>query len=166
MTQEILTRETLRELLTYDLNTGVFMWAKGRYGVRLEKPAGEAPHHSGYSFISILNRKYAKHRLAFLYVLGWMPEQVDHINHIRDDNRWINLRQSHKSDNLRNKSLYKNNKSGFVGVCYEKSSGKWRAHIRVDGKRICLGRHKDKSSAIAARIEADIKYNFHPNHGD
>jgi len=106
------------------------------------------------------------HRLAFYYVLGWCPEEVDHINHVRDDNRWINLRAASKQENHRNRKLDTNNKSGFNGVTWYKNYSKWLACIGIGGKQINLGYFENKDDAIAARKAANIKYGFHPNHGE
>ena len=59
------------------------------------------------------------HRLAFLYMKGTIPEYVDHINRIRTDNRWLNLRACTSSENTLNKKLG-TNKSGFPGIYPQK----------------------------------------------
>jgi hypothetical protein len=49
----------------------------------------------GYVQIKISGKLYHAHRLAWLYVYGYMPEkEIDHINRIRDDNRIANLREA------------------------------------------------------------------------
>ena len=42
---------------------------------------------------------------------------------------------------------------------------KWRAQIRVDGKRKHLGYFDTFDDAVAARKAAEIEHNYHPNHG-
>jgi len=95
----------------------------------------------------------------------WPENQVDHINHIRNDNRWINLREVTHQENNKNCSLRVTNTSGFMGICWDTSRGLWKSQIMVDGKTKYLGRFKDKKQAIKARQEANILYNFHENHG-
>ncbi len=43
--------------------------------------------------------------------------------------------------------------------------GRWIAYIRVDRVLIRLGSFRNKEDAVAARELAEIKYNFHENHG-
>ena len=92
-------------------------------------------------------------------------EEVDHVNHVRDDNRFGNLRKASHLQNLQNQSLYKNNSSGVVGVCWYGRIKKWVARIKLNGKNKHLGCFINKKEAIRARNEGEIKYNFHQNHG-
>jgi hypothetical protein len=73
---------------------------------------------------------YMAHRLAWLYVTGRMPsDQIDHINGLKDDNRWNNLREATNKENSENLKQYSNNKTGFRGVHFHKPSGKWVARV-------------------------------------
>lgn len=98
---------------------------------------------------------------------GKIPEgmEIDHINHITDDNRIENLRLVTRKDNCKNVSMSKSNKSGVVGVSWCKRTCKWFASIRVDRKEKFLGRYDKIDDAAAARKAAELKYNFHKNHG-
>lgn len=61
-------------------------------------------HRKGYIYIKIGQRKYAAHRLAFMYMEGTWPEhEVDHINRVKDDNRWENLRRVTNLENASNR---------------------------------------------------------------
>ena len=91
---------------------------------------------------------------------------IDHINGVKTDNRINNLRLVTRSINLQNASMRCHNTSGFNGVSWHKSTKKWRAQIRVDGKSIHLGVFSNKKDAIAARIKANIKYGFSERHGE
>lgn len=160
-----LTREELRSILTYDLNTGIFRWNKTVTGyVKKGYEAGYLKSN-GYVNIKINYKDYKAHQLAFLYVLGYIPEEIDHENHITFDNRWINIFPSNRTDNCRNKPMYANNTSGFTGVTLYKKTGQWQANIRINGKQKYLGRFDDINDAIEARKQANIKYGFHKNHG-
>ncbi|WP_422109091.1 HNH endonuclease [Xenorhabdus bovienii] len=55
-------------------------------------------------------------RIAWLYVYGFMPKIIDHINRIRNGNRITNLRECDFSENARNRKIQTNNKSGINGV--------------------------------------------------
>jgi hypothetical protein len=99
-------------------------------------------------------------------MMGRFPEdQIDHINHDKADNRWINLMIVSCRDNSRNFPKYKNNTSGSTGISWHKRDKKWTASIYVDGRKVHLGAYKNKKDAIYARAAADVKYGFHLNHG-
>ena len=161
-----LTQKRLKELLDYNPDTGKF--------IRLTKPngnvnAGEVAGtlgSNGYIVISVDDEDYKAHRLAFLFMEGRFPEcYTDHKNHIKWDNRWINLRKVTQSDNCKNSSMYKTNKSGFTGISWDKQKGKWKAQISVNRKVKNLGRYNCIIEAIGVRILANVKYGFYKNHG-
>jgi hypothetical protein len=172
-----LTQEYLKECLTYDPDTGIFVWKErplnhfatsdshGSWNSRL---AGTRTIHitpAGYPSVRIARIPYLLHRLAFLYMEGEMPaNDTDHINGVRDDNRWVNLRPATKSENLRNTKMRFDNKSGVMGVFLHKRSGRWGASIR-DGKRKNLGFYEDWFEAVCARKSAEVRLGYHVNHG-
>lgn len=75
---------------------------------------------------------------------------VDHISHDTLDNRRCNLRSRTVAENCRNQRLAKNNKTGFKGVHFHKSSGKFIASVRVNWKLIRLGTHDTPEAAYEA----------------
>jgi hypothetical protein len=152
--------ETLRALIHYDPLTGVFTRRKA-WG---SKPTGSVIgglNRHGYWQISVDKRTYTAQRLAWLYMTGsWPCSDVDHINRDRYDNRFENLREASRSENLQNARRRDNNTSGYTGVSWSKSKKRWRAEIMVDGKRMYLGRFKTKEEAATARQKATVQ--FHP----
>jgi hypothetical protein len=96
---------------------------------------------------------------------GREPDMIDHVNGCRDDNRVENLRAASHSDNMRNSRRPANNTSGFAGVSYKRQTNRWVAYILVGKTRKHLGYFSSKEEAHAARVAANIKYKFHPNHG-
>lgn len=161
-----LSQSKIKELFSYDKDTGLFTRVKGRKGVKAGSIAGCINKSTGYRIISIAATPYRAHRLAFLYVTGeWPVEQVDHINGDRTDNRWVNLREANQSENLKNQGVRSDNTSGFVGVTWSKANSKWCAQIKANGKAMNLGYFTHKTEAIAARQAANLKYGYHPNHG-
>ena len=114
-----LTAERLREVLDYGPDTGVFTWKiRTNSRVKVGDVAG-ALRPDGYIQISIDGRLHRAHRLAWLYVTGESPpDQIDHINGVRDDNRIANLRLATSAENKQNLRRAKSrNKTGFLGVC-------------------------------------------------
>jgi AP2 domain/HNH endonuclease len=89
------------------------------------------------------------------------PVELDHVNGSRSDNRWCNLREATHSQNRANAQMRTDNTSGFKGVTWLKQTGKWRARIEVNGKRIHLGEYDTRERAFIAYIFAQWKY-----HGD
>jgi len=161
---ESLTQQRLKEVLHYDSESGVFTWASNRTRASKGEIAGGNDGH-GYWMICIDGVKYASHRLVWMYVYGFFPEEVDHINHIRTDNRLVNLRATDRSGNAKNISKPLNNVSGVIGVSWTKRLGKrndkWE--VRACGK--FLGYFDDFFEAVCKRKSAEFKLDFHPNHG-
>ena len=161
-----LSQKRLRELLHYNPDTGVFTWKVHRAGnAMIGDIAGYLDEDSGYIRITLDYYLHHAHRLVFVYVVGETPEQIDHINHIRNDNRWINLRPANNPLNRLTQTLRIDNSSGFTGVVWFKRYSKWRARITINGKEKHLGYFIEKGDAITARKKANIKYGFHENHG-
>ena len=159
-----LTQARLKEILKYDTSTGIFTRIHGSKGYKAGIRAGTKIN--GYISCSVDKSNYQAHRLAWLYVYGEFPDTyLDHINGDRGDNRISNLRTVTMQGNNKNLGRQKRNVSGTTGVTWDKSRKSWTAHIVVDYKTINLGRFKDLTDAVKAREEANIKYDFHPNHG-
>ena len=162
MNQDI-TQKELKEFLSYDSNTGVFIWKVSRGKASPGKIAGCLDAY-GYSRIKIRGKDYKAHRLAWLYVYGVWPEaQIDHINHNESDNRIKNLRDVDSFDNCRNRKFSSRNSSGHSGVIWHKN--RWCVQITNMGKQIYGGVYKSLCHAISARKNLELKYDFHPNHG-
>ncbi len=85
---------------------------------------------------------------------------IDHINGNALDNRKRNLRECSLAENLRNRKIHKNNRSGLKGVyCDQRRKDKpWKAQIRVDGKKVFLGSFAASAEAAAAYVTAARKY--------
>jgi HNH endonuclease len=95
MADGIITRTRLKEFLHYDPETGVFTWlVKPCRNILAGSIAGNVMNE-GYVMVKIDRKNYKAHRLAWLYVHGtFPPDQLDHINRGRADNRLCNLRLS------------------------------------------------------------------------
>lgn len=156
--------------IEYCPDTGAFTWkATNRRGF-VGKPAGCFCVRDGYIRIRIGGKLELAHRLAWNMTYPGNPltdaEQIDHINHIRTDNRICNLRKVTNTENSRNSSIGRNNTSGALGVWLDKRRNKWIAEIKVDRKKIHLGQFSELSDAVKARKSAEKAYGFHENHGE
>ena len=157
----------ISEVLTYDATTGNFT-RNIRTSNRVKKlDKCNNKNAQGYIAIVVNKKTYLAHRLAWIFTHGSIPieMEIDHINGIRDDNRIDNLRLVSSSENSRNMAIGKKNKSGVIGVSFYKSRNKWRATIMSNNKQKHLGYFGNKDDAISARKDAEIKYNYHKNHG-
>jgi len=111
---------------------------------------------NGYRKILIDGVTYSEHRLAWLYMTGEWPEQhLDHINMIKNDNCFANLRKASYVENQGN--IAGRNKTGFKGVSKTKS-GKFTAYINDIGKNRSLGRYDTAELAAEAYMSAARDY--------
>lgn len=153
--REKLTQERLRSLVHYNPETGIFTWLvssrQNKAGDQVEGPDG-----GGYLCMVIEGERYLAHRMAFFYMEGYFPENtVDHINRIKIDNRWKNLREATMQCQLRNSSVRKDSFSGIKGVVWNRFRRKWMASIGVDGESKHLGLFSDKLEAAYYRFSAE-----------
>lgn len=168
----MITAEYLRSRLRYEPETGDFYWlpkdvtlAKNRQwnGQFAGKQAGCIHPATGYVVITLSHaagrwRLYPAHRLAWLYMTGNWPAEVDHKDRNRSNNRWANLREATTSQNQANTGPQANNTSGVKGVHWSPRHKAWAARIMVGGRRLFLGFFKDKSAAAGAYADAARKH--------
>ena len=152
----------LREVLNYDPDTGVFTW---RVSTSNRAPVGSVAgwNTDGHIGIAIDGVKYKAHRLAWVYMTGEQPQfEIDHINGMRDDNRWTNLRDVPAIFNCQNqrRAQPKNKSCGLLGVCRDKRTGRWYSQICANNKVHHLGSFPTAEEAHQAYVEAKRK--LHP----
>jgi len=152
----MITQKRLNEVLDYNPETGIFVW--------IESPGGNAPAGSeagcfdthGYIVIRVDGVLYKAHRLAILYVDGYLPENtVDHVDRVPWHNWRSNLREASMQCQGRNCSMMKNNRSGVKGVAWDGFNAGWKAYITVDGKHKHLGRFDTLLDAAYTRFAAE-----------
>ena len=147
--------DELRKLLSYDPETGAFVWIAPRS--RQLKPGQRAgcKGKNGYLSIRINDKLMYCHRLAWLYMTGeWPPSQVDHVNGDRSDNRWDNLRNASNDQNQMNCKPKRDRAGHLKGAFFDKSRMRWVSHIRVNGKLMWLGRFNCPTAAHFAYCRA------------
>lgn len=149
--REPITISTARELLDYDPSTGDLRWRVGRpRGLKAGDVAGGFMQ-SGYRRISLLERVFMSHQLAWAIHHGrWPAGHIDHVNGNPSDNRIENLRECTASQNQANRKKLSTNTSGLRGVTWNRSAKKWQAGIKLHGRSYHLGLYADKNDAHAA----------------
>ena len=165
----VLSREELMKVLAYDPGSGVFTELTNRGSKKIGDASGSLTTPIGrtrYVTSWIGNKSYYNHRLAWLFIHGIWPEEIDHQDGDGTNNRIANLRAVCHQENSKNQRRRKTNKSGFTGVCWSKRAGKWQAQIQGPEVHLDLGSFDSKESAVAARLDASEKLGFHQNHGN
>jgi hypothetical protein len=151
MVDSILTAERLRELFSYNPETGLFTRLIGVRGTNAKAGCVAGTDDvRGYRKITVMKEFHRAHRLAWLYVYGeWPKYEIDHINGIKNDNRIANLRDIPRARNAENmRTPRRNNKSGLLGVTSPSGlDKKFTASICVAGKDIKLGRFDNAEDA-------------------
>lgn len=151
-----ISQEKLKSILDYDRETGVFTWKKSYCSHSIIGKKAGNKHPNGYIRIQVLGKMYRAHRLAWLIVYGYLPENaIDHINRNASDNRISNLREVSTVCNIRNTGNFSHNTSGVKGVCWSKSKNMWEPKIKVMGLTKHLGRYRDFDDAVCARLAAE-----------
>ena len=151
-------------LLTQELVHSLFEYKDGQLfrkvaprGFKVGQKVG-CVGSNGYIMTKVKNRTIAVHRLVFLMQHGYLPENIDHINGNRSDNRIENLRPCTKTENAQNQKLRSSNTSGIKGVRWYKAHKTWQVSLRVSGKETHFGYYKDIELAELVAIEARDKY--------
>lgn len=155
MAKSDLTAPELRANLHYDADTGVFTRLVASTGRRSHIGAVcGSPDRKGHIYIYVLGKRYAAHRLAWLYRTGeWPKDQIDHINGAKADNRFENLREADSALNIQNERRARS--SSLTGVLGVSAKGnRFRAGIRANGKQVYLGSFLTIEEAQAAYVAA------------
>lgn len=151
---KVLNLEAFKRNIEYCPISGYFTWITSHR-------AGEMAGHTvnGYRKITFEQGVYMAHRVAWFYMTGsWPKDQIDHINRIRSDNRFVNLREATAAQNCFNRSIASNNKSGFKGVSKSTDCNRWVAHICLEGKIRHLGLFKtpEEADAVYRLAQAEL----------
>lgn len=160
-----LTAQRLRELLYYEPATGAFSYRVKRGICNPGDPAGSQMVRGNHG-IGIDYKRYAAHRLAWLYMTGhWPAKEIDHVDGNPMNNAWVNLREADSAQNKQNRHRPRSdNMSGLLGAMAHTPDAngrpRWRARIQLDGKQIHLGLFFSPEEAHSAYVEA--KRRLHP----
>ena len=111
-----------------------------------------------YLSTKISGKHYCVHKLVYLWHYGQWPEQVDHVNKDSLDNRVENIRVADSCENMQNRGLFKNNKSGAKGVVWHKRISKWQVYVGVRRAIKHIGYFDDFELAELVAHEARQKF--------
>jgi hypothetical protein len=178
--RDLPSKEVLDQVLKYDPDTGKLYWrprpvtmftmgtseqrprsadhACNQWNSRWAGKPATSLKKDGYRYVHFNYRTESAHRVAYKIMTGLDALEIDHIDGNRSNNKWTNLKNGTRTDNLHNLRLKSNNKSGCHGVSFSKRQQKWTASITI-------GTFDSKEEAIAARKRAEKLFGFHPNHG-
>ena len=138
--------ERIKNYLLYNEITGELFWIKSpKYDINVGDEAGSITNQ-GYVKLTLLKKQLTAHRIIWFMVYGYWPNEIDHINGIRTDNRLVNLREVTRTQNMRNSCSNK----GFKGVSYHKRDKKFHSRIWSKGKNIHLGSYSSEIEAASA----------------
>lgn len=172
--------ELLRQLLEYDATTGALTWrnrplwmfedCNGRTALNCcavwnGRYAGtRAGVTRTYIDVKILGTAYKAHRVIWKLMTGSDPNgEIDHINRDKIDNRWENLRDVTRSQNMLNKPRYRNNNSGQKHIYWLPSLKKWTVQLVVPGKgrrQVAWAETLEEAIATRDRLYREFGYDL------
>lgn len=156
----MINQKIIKNNLNYNPDTGLFCWKiNKRGGVKIGDIAGRLMP-DGYIRITLNQKQYPAHVLAFIYVHNYCPQQIHHINHIRNDNRIVNLQASNYSHNNRRRLMLRNNTTGHTGIIYHKRDKAYIASIYDNNNKRIYKYFKIIEDAIAWRKIKEVELGY------
>lgn len=167
---------TLKRLLNYDAETGVLTWrartpdlfegnrsdqACRLWNFRFAGKPAFSRDERGYLKGTLIGHRVSAHRVAFKMAHGVEPDEIDHKNGKKDDNRICNLRSVSHTENQRNMRHRKTNRPG---IAFHIRRKKWVAYISDGYKRLHLGVFDSEEAAWQARCGAADQLGYSKDH--
>jgi hypothetical protein len=106
----------------------------------------------GYILLAYKKYKVYLHRFIWWLVHNEIPNEIDHINRIKDDNRLENLRNT-----THQKNQFNTNAKGYH---YNKRDKKYYSQIRIEGKPKYLGYYNTEQEARQSYLDAKKIYHI------
>lgn len=170
--------EQIRELIIYDRNTGVLTWLPRPLSMfpdlrscnswnrkNAGRPALNSLRGHGYLGGNIFQKFHYAHRVAWAIETGKWPEQIDHDNGDRTDNRWLNMTEGGQSTNAKNMARKSSNTSGVTGISWDKRRKMWHARVKEKGITTNLGHYHCIAHASMVRHQIAREMGFSERHG-
>jgi hypothetical protein len=165
-----LTHDQARELINYSPRSGRITWHSRplsmfpSYGAwrcwntrYAGQEAGTVKKGHGYIQIAIKGTLYLNHRLAWFWMTGTWPAEIDHRDGDTANNRWSNLRMATTSQNMANRAVRKDNKSGLKGVRLDSRRGTWVMTTQKHGIKVTKSGFPTAEAAYEAYCAAAAK---------
>lgn len=141
----LLSAEILREHFSYDKDTGIVTRLKRTSNNSRVGDVVGSKRADGYLCTNLLGKNIFLHRLAWKLVTGEDPEWfIDHMNGVKSDNRWCNLRDVDSSTNIYNRMS-----KGYTQL----PNGRYRATVTVKGKTYDVGYFNCPTAARIAHLQ-------------
>lgn len=150
ITPKNITKEIVCEELDYDQSTGNLIWKHTRSTHAIEGSVAGCIQN-GYVKVTLFGHSYYAHRLIWMMVYGYFPEKdynIDHINRVKSDNRFENLRKVTRSQNRQNVVSSRSNKTGYLGV--SKSGSEFGYLFRMGDSQVAEGGFSSAEGAYSA----------------
>ncbi|QMV32512.1 hypothetical protein 3Fb_00036 [Ralstonia phage Eline] len=147
-----LTQARIRELFGYC--DGKLVSKVDRHTLKAGTEITGTINSKGYLCVWFDGKSHLVHRVIFLLHHGYLPEEIDHRDLDKLNNRIDNLRDASHGQNMANRGIFDSNRSGYKGVHWSKRRGKWEASIRSNGKLMFLGYFSDPKDAHEAYKKA------------
>ena len=144
--------DELHRIFDYNPETGLLKTKVSRRRTKIGDEPGFV-NNLGYKVVKIDYLAYFSHRIIYKMMTGTDPIGVDHINGVRDDNRWCNLRECTQQQNTYNKVINPQNKIGTKCISKVNRKNPYRVRVRVNGIRINVGSFKTLEQAEQAYKE-------------
>ena len=159
-----MTPDIAKQLLYYEPDTGKLYWrarppamfrssaSYKRWNARYSgREALATPDANGALHGTVLGESCYAHRIAWLIVHGEWPEEIEHLNGDKSDNRLANLKAVPHMEMMGRRALSRNNTSGVNGVSFCKSAQRWKFQLRRKCRLIENESFDTKADAIAYR---------------
>jgi hypothetical protein len=148
-------QDVLQRVFKYDLQEGILRWKMRRdsLGIRAGDAVKIHEHQDGYMEVRVFDRHVKVHLLIYKLHYGDEPEQVDHIDQDKKNNRLENLRAATQAQNQANRTGWSD---GYKGV-YKNHKGRFRSIITIKSKQKSLGTFDTQEEAAKAYNDAASK---------
>ena len=125
---------------------------KNRYSIFLSKEKLLTPKKNGNGYLWVKlcvggEKSFAVHRLVMLAFVGKSDLVVNHLDLNKLNNRLDNLEYCTRRENVHHYEKSVKRASAYIGVCFDKSRGKWTAKMKIKGKTVNLGRYTTELEA-------------------
>lgn len=151
-----ISQQEVLDLFTY--SDGKLWWkVSPAYRIKVGTEAGTV-RKNGYRVVAYKGNRCRVHHLVYFMFTGVYPNQIDHVNTVRDDNRIENLREATGSENQWNRKIGTNNKTGFKNVKWVERIKRYMVSINSNNKCMRIGAFTNLELACLAATEARNLY--------